>query len=60
MKPAAFIATQPLGEKASQDLAMRVCKVSLTAERRRALSELATTAKLAFQKPLPSSAKGKK
>lgn len=60
MKPAAFIATQPLGEKASQDLAMRVCKVNLTAERRRTLSELATKAKLAFQKPLPSSAKGGK
>lgn len=57
MKPAAFIGTQPLEEKASQDLAMRICKVQLTDERRRTLSELANIAKLAFKKPLPFSAK---
>lgn len=57
MKPAAFTATQPLGEKASQDLAMRICNVQLTEERRRTLSELAKIAKLAFEKPLPLSAK---
>ena len=59
MKPAAFKATPKLGPEASRELLRRLGHVRLTDERRKELADLATAARAAFARPLPTAANGR-
>jgi hypothetical protein len=59
MKPAAFQATPQLGPEASRELLKRLGGVHLTDKRRKQLADMASAARAAFARPLPTAANGR-